>query len=101
MNIQPASIRNLYQKSLKDTKPAVKGQPAVAFSHADSKQDTISISADAASRREISEFVSAASAELSRPAGAQRLEQLKAAIENRTYAVSADKVAEAMLSRVI
>ena len=82
------------QNGIRETENVQKsGRPAV-------KLDTVSISPEAASFREINGSTKAVAAEVNGSAPKERINSLKAQIAAGTYNVSAGDVADAILSRL-
>lgn len=94
MKINPISSYNTYKSSYKRTV-----QRAASLTQAEGavKTDTISFSPEAVEQREISQTAGSILRDMNRPESTSRLLALQKAVENGTYRVSADELADAIL----
>lgn len=94
MKINPSAGLEQYQKY---TKPVKNGTAANAAGKAAPRSDTVSFSDDAVARAEAGRVAGGIAAEVESAASPERLEELRAAVENGTYNVPAGDVADAIL----
>lgn len=96
MKINPISSYNVYQSSYKR---AVRRLASPVSAESAGKTDTISFSPEAVGQRDISQAAGSILRELNSPESTSRLLELQKAVENGTYRVSTDDLADAILSR--
>lgn len=96
MKINPISSYNTYKSSYKR---AVQRTVPLAQTEGAAKTDTIAFSPGAVEQREISQTAGGILRDMNRPESTSRLLALQKAVENGTYRVSTDELADAILNR--
>lgn len=61
--------------------------------------DSFRISPEAARQREVEQLTSSIMSEIREPASAQRLDNLRAAVQNKTYSVSTNDLVDAVMKQ--
>lgn len=97
MKINPLSSYNLYSSYAKGTGKV--RRTAVPAPESAGKTDTISFSPEAREQQELSQVTGSILNELNEPESASRLQAIQKAIQDNTYRVSTDELADAILSR--
>lgn len=80
---------------------AGKGKGKAPGRAAEANTDKVTISGDAARRAEVSRAASGIAAEVDAGVGAERIEALRTSVQNGSYHVAAEDIADAILERVI
>lgn len=100
MKINPTTAYHAYNRISEHLRPArmeeISGQPSQP-----GKTDQIQISPAAAHSQEVEQYARTVATELCRPAPQQRLDALRAAIQNGEYRVSTEDLADAMMKKWI
>ncbi|MEM1485294.1 flagellar biosynthesis anti-sigma factor FlgM [Oscillospiraceae bacterium PP1C4] len=102
MNINPAAVHHIYKANsvpengagLKNDVSANSANTNVSGSE---KHDTISISSEGFTQRDVSRIVKNVVNDMERMDSSSRAEEIKSAIENHTYFVSSSDLADAIL----
>ena len=105
MNIKSLSALNFYKSnsvgaSQSTTGTGTKNEVAKEHALAAEKKDTVQISSEAATLRDINRMVKAVMKDIEEFDSPARLHDIKTAIENSTYNVSSQDVADEILTRL-
>jgi len=98
MEIKPSSGFNIYKANARSAMNCENSVGKSVSSAAPNKMDTISISAQGAQQKETAKLVSSITKEITADADSAKVNALKTAIQNGTYSVSAEKIADAILN---
>lgn len=90
-----------YQSVVSSLKAGEAGKGKAPGRAAAANTDKVTISGDAARRAEVSRAASGIAAEVDAGVGAERIEALRASVQNGSYHVAAEDIADAILERVI
>lgn len=104
MNINPATMRNVYQANMVQNgrQGGGKEQELMKYASAASPENTdkISISSQANYQRDVNKVVHSVMKDMEQTSNADRVQQIKEQIQNNSYFVSSGQVADAILSRI-
>lgn len=95
MKINPSLPLNIYKTNAKAGKNINASEKSSGVSKTNA--DTVSISCEGARYKDIEKMARNMAEELSRDAGQEKIQQLKAAVSNKTYSVSTEKLADTIL----
>lgn len=99
MKINPSAFEQYknYAKAVKNDESSSKGASAAKAAVQSGKTDTVSFSEEAAAHAEASRLSASIAAEVQAGAGAEKLGELRAAVQAGTYYVPSEKIADAIL----
>ncbi|WP_312643751.1 flagellar biosynthesis anti-sigma factor FlgM [Hydrogenoanaerobacterium sp.] len=98
MEIKPTAGYNIYKANMRNTSNPENSSAKSAPSAATGKMDTISISAQGAQQKEAAKLTAAITKEVTADADAAKIDALKKAVQNGTYHIPAEKIAQAILN---
>lgn len=97
MNINPITMRNIYKANAAAGASEARVEAQTSVSAGSEKMDTVSISAAATAQRDVARVTKGIMGDIEKLNDPARVEEIKTRVQNHTYFVSTDELADTIL----